>query len=348
MKKYIIISLLVVPLLSCIKTLDFDDEGFADQLVLNSIISTDSVFTASFSKSTSILENDYGSSHPVIDGALDLYENDQLLAHLNSSTGVFRAPGIIPRAGNTYKAVATSRGRQVVAQTTLPSPADVVAIDTSIVENSNNNKTIHLKIQLNDAPGEDYYRLTLIHEYLVVIRYPDQNNNKPTNTYYLYKESSHIQSDDPVFKSVYNNSGEEVFDMGPENRYQIFPDQLFEGKVHTVKVSSTYFHNYYNPGDPYLYGTPRHIYDRFTVYVQHLSKDLYNYLKYLELYDYYHDNPIAEPVPVYSNISNGAGILAGYNSEASMSIEKTYIPYSMDTIQIKNSTNGGGYGGYGY
>lgn len=349
MKKYIIFTLLVISLLSCTKTIDFDDEEFANQLVLNSILSPDSVFTASFTKSASILENDYGPSLPVIDGVLDLYENDQLLAHLNSSTGAFRATGIKPKAGNTYKIVATSGAKQVIAQTIIPYSAEVVAIDTSIIGNSNNYNTIHFKIQLKDTPGEDYYRLTILHEYLVVVTYPDENyNKKPANTYYLYKESSQIQSDDPVFKSVYNNSGGEIFDMGPENRYHIFPDQLFEGKVHSVRVSSTYFHNYFNPTDPNLYGIPRHIYDRFTVYVQHLSKDLYNYLKYLELYDYYHDNPIAEPVPVYSNVGNGAGILAGYNGEASMSIEKTHIPYSMDTIQIKNTSNGGGYGGYGY
>ncbi|MGE5395011.1 MAG: DUF4249 family protein, partial [Candidatus Saccharibacteria bacterium] len=85
------------------------------------------------------------------------------------------------------------------------------------------------------------------------------------------------------------------------------------------------------------------IYNRFTLHVQRISKDLYNYLKYLELYDYYHENPIAEPVPVYSNVKNGAGIFAGFNDDAKYTFEKIYIPFSKDTIKIDNTSNGGGY-----
>jgi hypothetical protein len=339
MKKYIILSLILVSLLSCTKTIDFNDEEYANQLILNSIIWPDSAFQASLSRSTSILENDYGPVYLIPDGTIDIFENDQLLAHLSSSTGKYRAADIKPKAGNTYRVVATSQNKQIEAKTTIPLKAEVVAIDTSLVTNGGPQKTMYFNFKLKDTPGEDYYRIVLEYEYLTMNRFNE------TRTYYL---SKNIQwgnlSDDPVFKSVYSNSGEEIFDMSPENRYNIFPDDIFNGKERSIRVKANFYTYASDPSNPQPYAYQQTIYGRFTFHVQHISKDLYNYLKYLELYDYYHENPISEPVPVYSNVKYGAGIFAGFNDDAKFTYENIYIPYSMDTIKINNSSNGG----YGY
>ncbi|HLN72428.1 MAG TPA: DUF4249 domain-containing protein [Prolixibacteraceae bacterium] len=340
MKKYIFLSLILVSFLSCIKTIDFNDEQYANQLILNSIIWPDSAFQASLSKSTSILENDYGPVYQIPDGAMDIYENNQLLAHLSSSTGKFRAANIKPKAGNTYRLVATSQGKQIEAETIIPLKAEVVSIDTSLVKNNSYQKTLFFDFKIKDTPGEDYYRIVLEYEYLAQITSRDINN-KEIKIYQLPRNINWGKiSDDPVFKSVYSNSGGEIFDMAPDNRYNIFPDDIFNGKERSIQVKANF--TTYNLQN---YGNIQTIYDRFTLHIQHISKDLYNYLKYLELYDYYHENPISEPVPVYSNIKNGAGIFAGFNDDASYTFEKVYIPYSMDTIKIEGSP---GYGGYVY
>lgn len=350
MKKYILYTLLMISLFSCTKTLDFDDEQLADLLVLNSIVWQDSVFKASFTKSASILEAGSEPGQPVTNGTLDIYENNQLLAHLTSSTGAFRANGLKPKAGSSYRMVATGNGQQVTAETTLPVKAEVLSVDTSIVKYSGNSWEtawgITFNIKIKDTPGDDYYRIILMHNDL--LRTTDQDyNNKITTRYHLRDYTTGYISDDPVFKSVYNNSGEEIFDMGPENRYYIFSDDLFEGKERTIQIWKYISHYYMDPSNPQIYNMPETIYDRFTVHVQHISKDLFNYLKYLELYNYYHDNPISEPVPVYSNVKNGAGIFAGFNDEAKYTFENIYIPFSMDTIKIEQDPSNGG-GGYGH
>lgn len=346
MKKYILYSLILVSLFSCTKTLDFDDEQLADLLVLNSIVWQDSVFKASFIKSASILEAGSEPGQPVTNGTLDIYENNQLLAHLTSSTGAFRANGLKPKAGYSYRMVATGNGQQVTAETTLPVKAEVLSVDTLIVKNPDNSWGITFNIRMKDTPGDDYYRIILMHNSLSRMTFQDIDNKLITR-YYLRNDASGLHTDDPVFKSVYNNSGDEILDMGPENRYYIFPDDLFEGKERTIQVRKYFFYNYYDPQNPGYYGSQDRIYDRFTVHIQRLSKDLFNYLKYLELYNYYHDNPISEPVPVYSNVKNGAGIFAGFNDEASFSFENIHIPFSMDTIKIEQDPSNGG-GGYGY
>ncbi|HET6559275.1 MAG TPA: DUF4249 domain-containing protein [Prolixibacteraceae bacterium] len=346
MKKYILYSLLITSLFSCTKTLDFDDEQLADLLVLNSIVWPDSVFKASFIKSSSILEGGSEPGQAVTNGTLDIYENDQLLAHLTSSTGGFRADGLKPKAGYRYRMVATGNGQQITAETTVPLKAEVLSVDTSIVKNPGNYLGITFNIRIKDTPGDDYYRITLMQNSLSRNTY-QENDNKKTIKYNLSNYPTGYYTDDPVFKSVYNNSGEEIFDMGPENRYYIFTDDFFEGKERTIQVRKDHFYNSYDPSNPYIYGNQERIYDRFTIHVQRLSKDLFNYLKYLELYDFYHDNPISEPVPVYSNIKNGAGIFAGFNDEARFTFENIYIPFSMDTIKIEQDPYYGG-GGYGY
>lgn len=349
MKKYILFTLLIVSLLSCTKTIDFNDEGFANQLVLNSIFWPDAAFKASLNKSTSILENSDGPGAIPTDATMDLYENNQLLAHLAISDGAFSAPEIKPKAGNTYKAVVSSQGKEITAETVIPMRTEVISVDTISAKTNYNYRTMNFNIKMKDAPGEDYYRILLEYEYLDMIKNRDINN-KEIRTYHLFKNTWNIQSEDPVFKSVYNNTGEEIFDIGPENRYKIFPDDFFNGKEQSIQVKSSYYYNFMNPADPNMYGVPQAIYKRFTVHVQHLSKDLYNYLKYLELYEYYNDNPIAEPVPVYSNVKNGVGIFAGFNDDAKYTFENIYTPFSMDTIKIENPNGGGGGygGGYGY
>ncbi|MDP3435427.1 MAG: DUF4249 family protein, partial [Bacteroidota bacterium] len=103
MKRYLFIILLLATIFSCIKTLDFDEANNESQLVLNSIIWPDSAFSASISKSTSILSgNQVGQ---ITGGTLDLYENGTLLTQITSPTGQFYASGIKPKAGKSYRIV---------------------------------------------------------------------------------------------------------------------------------------------------------------------------------------------------------------------------------------------------
>jgi len=337
MKKYIIYPLILLTFLSCVKTIDFDDEGFANQLVLNSIFGNDSEFISYVANSASILENSNEPGAPVTDATLDIYEHDQFLAHLTSSTGGFRSEGIISKAGNTYKAVVTSQGRQISAETTIPYQAEIVSIDSSLVRDEYNRKTFNFKIKIKDPEGEDFYRIVVDQEYLN----GSYNYQNETWMYLKTNRTIHFSSTDPVFKSVYNNFGDETIDIGPRNEYGIFPDDLFQGKEHTIQIGITAI----NGGSGYGFKV---YYERHTIHVQRLSKDLYNYLKYLELYNFYRDNPIAEPVQVYSNVKNGAGIFAGFNDDARVSAETNYLPYSMDTIKLEENPNyGGGYGGGG-
>lgn len=329
MKKLTIIFLILTIAISCTKTIDFDDEGYANQIVINSTISNNSYFKAYTSKSTSILTNDHSSSP--VEASMDLYEDGTLIRQFPTQLGGFSATDIIPKAGKTYRMVITSEGKKMEAETVLPNKVDVISVDTASVESYNNSRSILIKMKIKDTEGDDYYRIVYL---LETISY--QMDSKGARRYYRSFNQSGIASDDPVFKSVYNNFGDEIID-GPGNDYNIFPDTYFNGKEYAVRFRTT-------PGfygnTSFGYGGTK-IYERNEIHIQKLSKDFYNYLKYLKLYRFYHNNPFAEPVPIYSNIKNGIGVFAGYNDEVKLEYEKKFIPFSMDTIKLEQ-------GSYGY
>lgn len=344
MKKYILLIITACSIISCEKTLQFDDEGLANQLVLNSIISTNKDFTASLTKSRSILENSFSGGGLMADGSLDIYLNGELIKNVNSPTGYFTLPEIQPKAGDSYKIVINSNGKQLEAETVIPQKAEVISVDTTTFKDQWNNKFTVYKTEIKDLEGDDYYRILMTQERLVLNKNAD---GKGAQKYYYYTYENSIQSGDPVFNSVYNNFGGDAFNTGPNNDYNIFPDDYFKGKNYIIKFRGNVngYGYYYDPYDPGLggYGDSETIYERNVVHVQHLSNELYTYLKYLKLYNHYHDNPFAEPVPVYSNIKNGIGIFAGLNDDARFTFEKVFRPFSMDTITVEDGNNGSNY-----
>lgn len=337
MKKYIVIILILFSAFSCTKTIDFDDEGLANRLVLNSVIYPDQGVTAYLTFSTSILSRPtLAGGGLMADGTLEIYENGTLIKEEYSPTGRFQFPEIKPKAGSTYRIVGKSHDKQLEAETTVPNKVEVISIDTATVSDQFINKRLRVNVKIKDVTGDNFFRIKVSQENLVLNTNVD---GKGTQKYYVYTSENWISSDDPVFNSLYNNFGGDGFDMGPANDYNIFPDDYFKGKEYSIQF---FIDNYEYGGTSYSEyygnnGTSRTIYKRRIVHIQHLSKDLYTYLKYLKLYDFYHDNPFAEPVPVYSNVKNGVGIFAGFNDDAKFTYEKIYVPFSMDTITVEQN-----------
>ncbi|MDO9613996.1 MAG: DUF4249 domain-containing protein [Bacteroidota bacterium] len=341
MKRYILISLILATSWACTKTIDFEDNGIGNLIVLNSIISPDSCVSGSISQSTSILKgNGYGG---FIEGSVELYENGIKIGQINPLLGNFRFADIKPKTGNTYKIVVTANGKEAEAETTIPNPVEVISVDTTTARNEWGNM-LYFKIKFHDSSEKDYYRIVITNENMV--RLTNLKDEIKTR-YYINRYSGSFTSDDPVYKSVYNNFGSDILDMGPDNRYGIFPDDYFQGKDYFIQTWMTGFNNDHNgyPTDNLTYFNHQ-VYSRRIIQVEKLSKEYYNYMKYLNLYDFYHEDPFSEPVPVYSNVKNGAGIFASFNDEAKFSFENIYIPFSMDTIKVEKQQNGYNYGGY--
>ncbi|PBQ32991.1 hypothetical protein CNR22_14805 [Sphingobacteriaceae bacterium] len=78
-----------------------------------------------------------------------------------------------------------------------------------------------------------------------------------------------------------------------------YPDT--ESKNGVLSSSVQFYYNFLYEPDTYIY-------------LLHVSKEYYDYHTRLQLALNSGTNPFSEPVPMYSNINNGYGIFAGYNS----------------------------------
>jgi hypothetical protein len=324
MKLYFSLLILAFVFNSCIKTIEFDDKTLANRLVFNAQITPSDLFTGTVRKSTSILSN--ASNPNVANGSVKLFENGNLQSEFTFQNGYFAKPQLSFKEGKTYRVEISADNQTISAETTIPEPAPVLQIDTISSRTTTGESTMQLTITFRDKlETKDYYRIVAHEDQTYQVT--DQNGNKRE---YVSPVDLQIIQDDAVFKSVYTNFSNDVVDLNPENSYNIFPDDYFEGKEYKLKFKTKSYPGGggygYNPiyGSGNQYGYPELISGKTTVYFQKISKDLYNYLKYLKLYDTYKDNPIAEPVPVYSNIKNGAGIFAGLTINVQLKWEKTY------------------------
>ena len=128
MKKYILIIFLPVAVWSCTKTIEFNDKGTGNLLVVNSLINPDSCISGTISQSTSILKSNTVGT--LLNGTVDLYENGMLIKQITSILGKFRAADIKPKVGNTYRIVVSANGKQTEAETTIPTQTEVISVDT--------------------------------------------------------------------------------------------------------------------------------------------------------------------------------------------------------------------------
>ena len=332
MKKYILIPFTFILFWSCTKTIDFEDAETDKQVTINCIMYPDSSLQALIVNTRSVLS---GYNYTLItDASVALYEDGTEIGQLEEDGGYYKASNIKPQAGKTYQLKVIANGKQLEATTQIPLAADISSIDTATVEDEWGHKKINIDLTFNNNTQDDYYRVVIMQERLS--SYTDQNDSI---IYSIRKNPYSFEADDPVFKNLYNNFGGDELDIGPENDYRIFSDDFFNGKEYTLQFQMPGF----NTSNNYGYNQ-NIIYEKYTIHFQKISSDLFNYLKYLNLYDYYSDNPFSEPVQVYSNIENGTGIVAGFNDDVKLTYEHTYIPYSMDTIPISDN----GYFYYGY
>ncbi len=326
MKISIVIILLLIVSWSCTKTLDFEEAETDQQIVINSIISPDSSFSAVILRSRSVLFD-----HPYIlvpNVPLNLYEDGSLIREISSENGFYRIPDFKPQAGKTYRLATQVDGKELEATTSIPQKVEIVSVDTTTVQDEWGYGQLNFKITFDDPETEDYYRLVVMRDVLSKSTWGD------SIVYYRNYSQVGFDTDDPVFKTLYNNFGDNEMDMGPYNRYNLFSDVNFNGREHSIQFNVSSFYGGYQDV----------VYNKYEIHLLKMSEEFFNYLKYLNLYDYYSDDPFSEPVPVYSNVKNGTGIFCGYNDEAKLTYEKVYIPYSMDTIHPVDN----GYSSYGY
>jgi hypothetical protein len=295
MKQFVTI-LLSVLLFSCEKPVHINSDSSESQIVLNSIISTDSVWRVNLSYSKSIFND---SEFALIDDATVKVNN------LNSGQSFFlesKGNGCYGRAlnpteGHEYElVVSTSDNREVRGRTYVPSVLNVDVVKRNAFD-SDGFETIEIDIEIEDNLDEDnYYVWELVeNKILQTLEGEEEPPNEVLDINYAFSDSD-------------GNTEENLKTLNS----QIFvSDKEFEGKKYEAKV--TIGNDILtNPDAGNNANSTSQA--RFSLRVMAVSADLYEYLRTYEIYrqNEVKVTSISQPVSIYSNIENGLGIFGGY------------------------------------
>ena len=318
--KILIISILFFVFTSCINEINFDAQQLSNNLVLNCLVSPDSLVKVNFTNSRFFLEPD-ADFVTVKDLEVNLYINaifkETLKLKGSNYVSTYRT-----KVGERVKITARrpSTETNISAQTLVPSTASLTSIDSSRVATFNTyltHDTIdNLQIKridtlgyarnfkfafavklLDDAETRNYYRLA------ATIRQTYSDGKSSSKKLVLYP-------DDAVFERV---DGADIFDANSNRNFNIFTDSTFKGQYYTLKTSAKLAHLLPTPLKikyPPASITKIPVKTELIFDLQSIDNNFYNYLKTVK-YNNTDLQYFSEPVQVYNNVTNGIGLLGG-------------------------------------
>lgn len=305
--KKLIYFLIIVTFFSCENmetVVDLDVPPHSPVLVVNGILDTDTNTKIFVSHSVDAFSNLNPSF--ISDASVKLYKNNDNVpvAILTPDTSeliyVYTERGdslaaycyksqYVPQKNSFYRIVVEhSNYKSVVAETYIPD--DILLYDISIDSESNDDR-IKLRFSYDDViEQQNYYRLQLY-----------STCSKEWEDYvYEFNDWVEFLSNDPSFPQDdipwdgYTYFGQDV----------VFTDALFDGQTKTIELD---VETEYDWGDC----------DTVIVRFSNFSDDTYRYYRSLE--DHVEKGEVdifgGEVIPVYSNVTNGLGVLISVNAQ---------------------------------
>lgn len=352
-KKYKLITIVIFSVLisSCLKEIDFNYNLIGPELVINGFPAKDSIIDVNIAVSKPIPGIEQAFEW-LDDATVVLYVNGQETETLvpydinDQQTGngyYYSSYNTLPTtgyrsttkaiAGNIYKLVVTHPNyKTATCETTIPDPVNIISLDTATVITSYEywtDRVLNFKLKFNDRAGEkNYYRLTV--KYTRGLWQPNYDVKEDTTGVIMLETNNHINSDDPLL-----NPDEDANDFliePPQNNYNLFTDDLIEGKDYEMSFNLNYNFNYYIENER---ETPVGEFYRITIGLCTLTREAYLYMRSSEAQSWYDGDIFSEPTQVFSNVENGTGILGGY-SIMQKSIGKGEYP--IDGIEYVNNS----------
>jgi hypothetical protein len=209
--------------------------------------------------------------------------------------------------------------KEAYGETRLPDPVTITVADTSLklllVDGDISYKVYEmtLKLKIRDPDGvENYYKLSASALTGSYQGYPFEPYDPDASVGVFLSDISYMYQSDPL---LFPNRNDDIFDMEEPNAYFIFSDDLISGKEYNVRCRRNVV----------LPDTSRKefIYEWYRLST--ITKELYLYLKSYGAHEYTSDNFLVEPVPVYSNVINGLGVV-GAMSTTTDSIRRGDFP----------------------
>lgn len=300
---------------SCETTIKFKGDGADPKIVIYSLLHPDSLISVSVAVSHAVFDERY-EPEQITDAVVRVYRDGALLETLDYvppepvpdympevTHSRYVSEVIRPLPGSTYRIEVVVSGLTTASgEAMLPDPVPIIRFDTSSVIREWGERQLVVKIKFQDPAGaENLYRLTA---------------RGKGGFYSGQKEEPYISlmpvivSDEDLSYGAWGEplitpqQEDDIFGMYLYNTYSLFTDELIAGKEYNLTMQ---FHHNAPDTDYYEFN---HLY----FMLHSLSRDLYLYLQSLSAQDQTRDNFLAEPVLVYTNITNGLGVVGAMST----------------------------------
>ncbi len=285
-------SVILICCATCTKIIEIDFPEHEPKLVVNSLFTDGQRIRVHLSKTASAF--DY-STPTVENGLVRLFCNDEEIDTLIFNNAFYYSDVVALRNEKYSLFVSVPDMESVSSEDIIPEKTLIESYvhRDSIMMDDNNHPVMQLELEFTDKPGPNFYELSVIADYYVAG--------------FNYRHSVGFKySTDPVLVST------GLLDYYAESI--VFTDELFDGEQTSIKA------NYWiQTGEMPLIGEgPEYGYILF-VSLRSISESYYNYIRKQIIYQYSLESNIftglPDPVHMYSNITGGYGIFAGYSSD---------------------------------
>lgn len=363
MKKYTIIFILLSVLFTaCEKEIKFDKKLVQPRLVLNSFITSDSIIDVKISASKSIpgVERTFvWPEDATVKLFVDDVETETLKTYLidypetedqyyyydetDSRPRVgYHTVNTKAETGKTYRLeVSHPDYETATSETYIPEQVKILSHSSEeVTENRDgyNQKFQTFKIKFKDPDGEkNYYRLSINNFSGRWMRNWEDESDTSGFILLINQEVTQVMSDDRLLNPDEEDANDFLFGS-PSNVYNLFTDDFIDGKEHELEFSiGKDFQTAYSPNGDLKDSTNKlGEFNWYTISLQSITEEAYLYMRASYAQHWYGDDFFSEPVQAYSNVENGVGIFAGYNS-SSFSVKEGEYP--IDGVVYQDNTN---------
>jgi len=341
-KKYIgVVAITLLFFSSCESIIEFKAEQTEPKIVIYTLLQPDSVIRVSVAEGHSIFEEKY-EPRQITDAIVRLYINGTLtetLAYVPpeplpgyepvSQYSHYMSGGIKPVLGSTYRIEVEVPGLGTAyGEAEVPEPVPLTGVDTLIRPAEWGEKQLIVKLSFRDPAGEEnLYRLTAMESEGRYYGDKTVPYSPEVPVSVTEQDVSYSSYKEPL---IAPRQEDDIFGMYLDNSYYLFTDELIAGKEYTLTMTLRL-------------NQPDTIYYEFshTYFMLHsVSRDLYLGLQSYSAHMQTRDNFLAEPVPVYTNVTNGLGIV-GAMSTSVISLKRGEYP--VEGVYYDYSQYGRGY-----
>ena len=328
------VALTLITTVSCETVIDYRGPDAQPKTVIYSVLHPDSLITVLVSESHSVFQLRY-QPRQIHDATVRVYRDGVLLETLSyaepapvpeyaplSPYSLYVSDVNSPEPGSIYRVEVEVPGLPLAyGEAEVPFPVAAAITDTSSADIGNGYRELVVRFRFRDPAGEsNYYRFTASGN----TGYYYGNKNEPYNPFVPVsvqrQELGYGSLSDPL---IAPQQEDDIFDMYLQNTYFLFTDELIPGREYSLRLSYT---GVYPDTDYYEF-----LHARFCL--NNISRDLYLHLQSYSAHIQTRDNFLAEPVPVYSNVVYGLGIV-GASSTACDSLKIGEYPVDGVTYDI--------------